>query len=118
MKSILSKIFLVSLTSILLSGLLWLSLAGYFKRKGQISGRTYRAGQQIQAHIAKAGQIQMGLSLSGTKSVAFYESNEIEKKHAAEVGELFEAVDTLLELTPPQERQAVIDLQENVREYN
>ena len=71
MKSILSKIFLVSLTSILLSGLLWLSLAGYFKRKGQISGRTYRAGQQIQAHIAKAGQIQMHLSLSGTRSAAF-----------------------------------------------
>ena len=36
----------------------------------------------------------------------------------AEVGELFKAVDTLLDLTPPKERQAVIDLQENVREYN
>jgi signal transduction histidine kinase/ActR/RegA family two-component response regulator len=118
MKSILSKIFLVSLTSILLSGMLWLSLAGYFKRKGQISGRTYRAGQQIQAHITKAGQIQMGLSLSGTKSAAFYESNEIEAIHAAEVGELFKAVKTLLDLTPPEERRAVMDLQENVREYN
>ena len=118
MKSILSKIFLVSLTSILLSGLLWLSLAGYFKRKGQISGRTYRAGQQIQAHIAKAGQIQTGLFLSGTKSAAFFETNEIEKMHAAEVGELLKAVDTLLGLTPREQRQAVIDLQENVREYN
>jgi len=118
MKSILSKIFLVSLTSILLSGLLWLSLAGYFKRKGQMSGRTYRAGQQIQAHITQAAQMHMGLALTEAKSAAFYESNQIETRHAVQVGELITEVESLLDLTPPQERQAVTDLQANVREYN
>ena len=118
MKSILSKIFLVSLTSILLSGLLWLSLADYFKRKGQISGRTYRAGQQIQTHISKSSQIQMGLILYGTRSAAFFETGQIEQQHASEVGELLKAVDTLLDLTPREGRQAVIQLQQSIREYD